>query len=103
MTFSMASTSTLPTSIISHAVEFSTVETTAAAVQEVSPPSYSHNTTPSEVQSQSINPPYAGSVQSCEALPVYEETTTVEPPTLARSLWRWGFLCPFIWILGCFM
>ncbi|WVQ95323.1 hypothetical protein IAU59_002419 [Kwoniella sp. CBS 9459] len=39
-----------------------------------------------------------------EDLPSYAKETETEPKTLARALWRWGFLCPFLWFIGmCIM
>ncbi|WVF67757.1 hypothetical protein IAT40_002517 [Kwoniella sp. CBS 6097] len=39
-----------------------------------------------------------------EDLPSYAKETETEPKTLARALWRWGFLCPLLWFIGmCIM
>ncbi|OCF45504.1 hypothetical protein I317_00405 [Kwoniella heveanensis CBS 569] len=39
-----------------------------------------------------------------EDLPSYAKETETEPKTLARALWRWGFVCPLLWFIGmCIM
>jgi hypothetical protein len=38
-----------------------------------------------------------------EASPTYKKHQPREPPTTARALWRWGFICPPLWIVGMFM
>ncbi|KIR30214.1 hypothetical protein I307_00295 [Cryptococcus deuterogattii 99/473] len=35
-----------------------------------------------------------------EELPAYSKTNTEEPNTLAKALWKWGFLCPLLWFIG---
>ncbi|KAL0252475.1 hypothetical protein I308_101867 [Cryptococcus tetragattii IND107] len=35
-----------------------------------------------------------------EELPAYSKTSTEEPNTLAKALWKWGFLCPLLWFIG---
>ncbi|WVO20058.1 uncharacterized protein IAS62_001348 [Cryptococcus decagattii] len=35
-----------------------------------------------------------------EQLPAYSKTSTEEPNTLAKALWKWGFLCPLLWFIG---
>ncbi|KAK8850665.1 hypothetical protein IAR55_004585 [Kwoniella newhampshirensis] len=39
-------------------------------------------------------------MNNAEGLPVYAEENQTEPKTLARALWKWGFLCPFFWLVG---
>jgi hypothetical protein len=66
------------------------------------PPSYTHpNTSFTHVN----NPAYhtAGSVCGPEDLPTYAVEAETESKTLARSLWRWGFLLPFLWFIGMCM
>ncbi len=38
-----------------------------------------------------------------ESLPRYAEETQTEPKTLARGLWRFGWLCPLLWAIGMCM
>ncbi|ODN97892.1 hypothetical protein I350_07527 [Cryptococcus amylolentus CBS 6273] len=38
-----------------------------------------------------------------ESLPPYEEESTMEPKTLATTLWRYGFVCPLLWLIGMFI
>jgi len=38
-----------------------------------------------------------------EDLPRYTEERETEPQTLARSLWKWGWLCPLLWAIGMCM
>jgi hypothetical protein len=38
-----------------------------------------------------------------EDLPRYAEEEETEPKTLARSLWKWGWLCPLLWAVGMCM
>ncbi|KAJ9091674.1 hypothetical protein QFC20_007585 [Naganishia adeliensis] len=33
-------------------------------------------------------------------LPEYTSESTTEPHTLSKTLFCWGFLCPFLWMLG---
>ncbi|WVQ63593.1 uncharacterized protein L199_001746 [Kwoniella botswanensis] len=43
-------------------------------------------------------------LQSSDELPCYAEETQTEPKTLARALWKWGWICPLLWIIGmCIM
>ncbi|ORY28033.1 hypothetical protein BCR39DRAFT_446188, partial [Naematelia encephala] len=35
-----------------------------------------------------------------EDLPRYTPDTQTEPKTLARGLWRWGWVCPLFWAVG---
>ncbi|EAL21826.1 hypothetical protein CNBC5270 [Cryptococcus deneoformans B-3501A] len=35
-----------------------------------------------------------------EDLPTYSKMNTEEPNTLAKVLWKWGFLCPLLWFIG---
>ncbi|WRT70832.1 uncharacterized protein IL334_007831 [Kwoniella shivajii] len=39
-------------------------------------------------------------LRSTDELPRYAEETQTEPKTLARALWKWGFLCPLLWLIG---
>ncbi|ORX40828.1 hypothetical protein BD324DRAFT_647734 [Kockovaella imperatae] len=38
--------------------------------------------------------------QSSEDLPVYSEQRNTETNTLAKELWKWGWLCPLLWGVG---
>lgn len=38
-----------------------------------------------------------------EELPAYSKMSTEEPNTLAKALWKWGFLCPLLWFIGMTM
>lgn len=38
-----------------------------------------------------------------EDLPTYSKMNTEEPNTLAKVLWKWGFLCPLLWFIGMTM
>ncbi|OCF78940.1 hypothetical protein I204_00884 [Kwoniella mangroviensis CBS 8886] len=43
-------------------------------------------------------------LQSSDELSCYAEETQTEPKTLARALWKWGWICPLLWIIGmCIM
>lgn len=44
-----------------------------------------------------------GSRPSGEQLPTYAVETETEPATLARGLWRFGFVIPILWIIGMCM
>ena len=44
-----------------------------------------------------------GARPSGEDLPTYAIETQTEPETLARGLWRIGFVIPFLWIIGMCM
>ncbi|CAD6586969.1 MAG: hypothetical protein TREMPRED_004614 [Tremellales sp. Tagirdzhanova-0007] len=37
---------------------------------------------------------------SSDTLPQYAEEAQTEPKTLARSLWKWGWVCPLLWAIG---
>ncbi|WVQ86103.1 hypothetical protein IAT38_008271 [Cryptococcus sp. DSM 104549] len=42
----------------------------------------------------------SGAPSLMEDLPTYAEETQTEPKTLAKALWKWGFLCPLLWLIG---
>lgn len=68
-----------------------------------SPPSYTH---PNASFTRVNNPAYhtdAASICVPEDLPTYAVNAETESKTLARSLWRWGFLLPFLWFIGMCM
>jgi hypothetical protein len=41
--------------------------------------------------------------RSAEDLPGYAVKTETEPKTLAKALWKWGFLFPLLWLIGMCM
>ncbi|WVW80569.1 hypothetical protein I302_102555 [Kwoniella bestiolae CBS 10118] len=45
------------------------------------------------------NPSFT-TLQSSDELPCYAEETQTEPKTLARALWKWGWVCPLLWFIG---
>ena len=62
---------------------------------EPTPPSYS--------AAEVVRPPDFVGRTSNEALPRYAEEAQTEPKTLARGLWRWGWVCPLLWAIGMTM
>nr|XP_031859537.1 uncharacterized protein CI109_004999 [Kwoniella shandongensis]KAA5526609.1 hypothetical protein CI109_004999 [Kwoniella shandongensis] len=99
-TTSLPDRSTHPPSYILPVVPISQPET------ETQPPSY----IPSSAGIPSIDPvptlfdislgESSSSPTFSEDLPRYAEQTQTEPKTLAKALWKWGFLCPLFWIVG---
>lgn len=71
------------------------------ASEPTCPPSYH------DQQSAQESPRYDMSLSSptispmmSEELPTYSKTSKEEPNTLAKVLWKWGFLCPLLWFIG---
>jgi len=58
---------------------------------------YPHEILPTEADAHTI------ASTSSDHLPRYAEETQTEPRTLARGLWRWGWLCPLLWAVGMCM
>ncbi|WVQ74226.1 hypothetical protein IAR50_003822 [Cryptococcus sp. DSM 104548] len=76
----------------------------AAQVGEVEiptrPPAYSGNPPrPQYPYDLSLGAP-SEAESVIESLPTYEEESTMEPKTLAKTLWLYGFLCPLLWLIG---
>lgn len=74
------------------------------ASEPTCPPSYH------DQQSAQESPRYDMSLSSptispmmSEELPTYSKTSKEEPNTLAKVLWKWGFLCPLLWFIGMTM
>ncbi|WWC92440.1 uncharacterized protein L201_007398 [Kwoniella dendrophila CBS 6074] len=67
------------------------------------PPSYDHHHTPQESIDESNQDLSDSTFSTSDDLPCYAEETQTEPKTLARALWRWGWLCPLLWIIGMFI
>ncbi len=66
------------------------------------PPSYPYPTS-SLGFTHVVDPVTSFTSHTTEYLPRYAEETQTEPKTLARGLWRWGWICPLLWLLGMFM
>ncbi|OXG46160.1 hypothetical protein J010_05888 [Cryptococcus neoformans] len=71
------------------------------ASEPTCPPSYH------DQQSAQESPRYDMSLSSptispmmSEELPTYSKTSKEEPNTLAKVLWKWGFLRPLLWFIG---
>lgn len=60
-------------------------------LSDSSPPTY----TPQPTTSQPPSP-----IAESTYLPEYTQRPTTEPHTLSKTLFHWGFLCPFLWMLG---
>ncbi|TYJ51607.1 hypothetical protein B9479_007810 [Cryptococcus floricola] len=63
------------------------------------PPAYSGNARPQYPYDLSLGSPSAVELMS-ESLPTYKEESTMEPGTLAKTLWKYGFSCPLLWLIG---
>ncbi|TYJ55217.1 hypothetical protein B9479_004047 [Cryptococcus floricola] len=63
------------------------------------PPAYSGNARPQYPYDLSLGSPSDVELMS-ESLPTYEEESTMEPKTLAKTLWKYGFICPLLWLIG---
>ncbi|ODN83285.1 hypothetical protein L202_01456 [Cryptococcus amylolentus CBS 6039] len=63
------------------------------------PPAYSGNARPQYPYDLSLGSPSDVELTS-ESLPIYEEESTMEPKTLAKTLWQYGFVCPLLWLIG---
>lgn len=60
-----------------------------------SPPTYTPNHPASD---SSMAPPSI--IEDESTLPQYTFRPVTEPHTLSKTLFHWGFLCPFLWMLG---
>ncbi|TYJ51155.1 hypothetical protein B9479_008290, partial [Cryptococcus floricola] len=63
------------------------------------PPAYSGNARPQYPYDLSVGSPSDVELMS-ESLPTYEVESTMEPETLAKTLWKYGFVCPLLWVIG---
>lgn len=78
-------------------------------VLPVNPPSYPAGSSTSpyvprhDAQALGIDTGLGQSRATLEDLPRYTEDMETEPQTLARSLWKWGWLCPLLWAVGMCM
>lgn len=58
---------------------------------------------PHDAAMTDIDTAVGADIISVEDLPRYAEQKETEPQTLARSLWKWGWLCPLLWAIGMCM
>lgn len=69
----------------------------------VDPPCYLSSSSYPPSHSFEIDTGVHDIVVSVEELPRYAAEGETEPKTLAKGLWRWGWLCPLLWAIGMCM